>query len=117
MTDEWDPVQRMSVAEKGVVGTQCIWTSPEPSACKLCYLKPISMKNPACLECFAQRHIYAHYLHIDVPGPRAKCAPLPSWSPLLAVNEMIGLDEDVVESEIVGEGRIRKSGAAVAALD
>ena len=78
LADEWDPVQRSSVAARGLVGTQCLFASPEPAACAACYARPppYNLTEPACLSCFAQRHIYAHYVYTDVPGPRAVCRPL-----------------------------------------
>lgn len=78
LADEWDPVQRESVAAAGLRGTQCLWASPEPLACKLCYLgkAAINISRPSCRLCFGERHVYAHYLHTDVPGDRPRCAPL-----------------------------------------
>ena len=80
LADEWDPVQRESMATAdGLRGTQCLWSSPEPLTCKVCYASgALNMSSPACLGCFEQRHIYAHYLHVDAPGPRASCKPIPT---------------------------------------
>ena len=77
LADEWDPVQRESIGQHGVMGTQCLWASPEPPTCKVCYAHtPFNASSLACLGCFAARHIYAHYLNVDVPGKRAVCKPL-----------------------------------------
>ena len=75
LADEWDPVQKDSAAVGGLFGTQCLWSSPEPAACALCFLKalPANMSRPTCRACFEQRHVYAHYVEKDVPGKRAVC--------------------------------------------
>ena len=75
VADEWDPVQKNSAAAGGLFGTQCLWSSPEPAACALCYLKalPANLSRPTCRTCFEQRHVYAHYLERDAPGKRAVC--------------------------------------------
>lgn len=75
LADEWDPVQKDSAAVGGLFGTQCLWSSPEPAACALCFLKalPANMSRPTCRACFEQRHVYAHYVDKDVPGKRAVC--------------------------------------------
>jgi pimeloyl-ACP methyl ester carboxylesterase len=79
LADEWDPVQRQSVAQAGLLGTQCLWRSPEPPACTACYAAPhFNQSSLPCIRCFETRHIYAHYLDVDVPGPRARCAPVHS---------------------------------------
>lgn len=81
LADEWDPVQRLAVSVAGWRGTQCLWRSPEPPACAECYARgPINITRPPCALCFEQRHVYAHYLKVDVPGPRPRCAPLPEPS-------------------------------------
>ena len=76
LADEWDPVQRASSAAGGLLGTQCLWASPEPPACAACYAPPLppNATSPACERCFALRHVFAHYIYVDVPGPRARCS-------------------------------------------
>lgn len=80
LADEWDPVQRDSVHRAGIMGTECLWTSPEPAACAACYAQPspINGSTPACELCFAERHVYAHYLKVDVPGSRPACRDVPA---------------------------------------
>lgn len=75
LADEWDPVQKDSTAVGGLLGTQCLWSSPEPAACARCYTEPLpaNLSRPTCRLCFEQRHVYAHYLEGDVPGKRAVC--------------------------------------------
>ena len=77
MADEYDPVQRQSVEHEGLIGTQCLWSSPLPAGCGPCWDRPVNMSRPACVACFISRHIYGHYVYIDVPGPRARCQLLP----------------------------------------
>jgi hypothetical protein len=78
LADEWDPVQRLSLAASGLAGVQCLWRSPEPPSCAKCYAHlPYNFSTrPECRLCFELRHVYAHYLEVDVPGPKAGCAPI-----------------------------------------
>ena len=77
LADEWDPVQRASVQAAGLRGTQCLWRSPEPPACAQCFATtPVNSSSIACTRCFELRHVYAHYINTDVPGPRALCKPI-----------------------------------------
>ena len=74
LADEWDPVQRSASRAGGLLGTACLWQSTEPAACARCYAHATFNKSSVdCTQCFAQRHVYAHYLHVDVPGPRPTC--------------------------------------------
>lgn len=75
--DEYDPVQRASVEGGGLIGSQCLWSSPMPPGCGPCFDRPVNLSRPACVLCFEARHIYAHYVYVDVPGPRALCKALP----------------------------------------
>ena len=38
-----------------------------------CFAHRIPSTGPACVLCFERTHIYAHYLHDLVPGPRPPC--------------------------------------------
>ena len=77
LADEWDPVQREGYQRGGLLGTQCLWASSEPQPCKLCYIsKVINLTRPSCRMCFAERHIYSHYIYHDVPGDRPRCSPI-----------------------------------------
>ena len=67
-------MQRAAADARGLLGTQCLWTSDEVYSCTLCLSHtPIRFSSVACELCFKERHIYAHYLRTDVPGPRPAC--------------------------------------------
>jgi len=74
MADVWDPVQREAVAQQAMIGTECLWDSPPTDACELCFAsQPFNASAAGCDVCFRERHVYSHYLHVDVPGERAMC--------------------------------------------
>lgn len=77
MADEWDPVQKEAEEEHGLAGTECKWSSTATAACTLCFgAQPFNASALGCSECFRERHVYAHYLNVDVPGERAVCSDI-----------------------------------------
>jgi hypothetical protein len=74
MADEWDPVQKTTDTVHGHVGTECLWSSLATPACLLCFAsEPFNSSATGCELCFSERHIFSHYLNVDVPGDRAVC--------------------------------------------
>ena len=73
LASKWDPVQARAVQEGGLVGDACYWDEPAPPGCETCFAHGIPSTGPACVLCFERTHIYAHYLHDLVPGPRPPC--------------------------------------------
>ena len=66
IADSFDPIYMEANRNPiGLLGGLCTYTIlPEPFACSICQLDPTdSPSNIACELCFAQRHIYSHYLH------------------------------------------------------
>lgn len=75
LADEWDPVQAEAEQERGLAGTVCKWSSPKTVACAACFgHSRVNSSALGCASCFRQRHVYSHYLHVDVPGDRPRCA-------------------------------------------
>ena len=90
LADVNDPVFQASRAElggEGSVGTSCTWSTVPGPACSSCYAPPHPLPNTSradCASCFAQHHIFAHYLALVAgsdgtasPG-RPVCRPAPS---------------------------------------
>ena len=50
-----------------------VW-SERIAAVEQCFAHGIPSSGPACVLCFERTHIYAHYLHDLVPGPRPPCS-------------------------------------------
>jgi len=75
IADWYDPVQGEAIAQHGLRGQVCTWKLEAPSlACRLCFAPPSPFqRNLACKLCFSQRHVYKHYIHDLIPGPRPQC--------------------------------------------
>ena len=70
LASKWDPVQARAAQATGLAGDACYWDEPPAAGCETCFAHGVPSSGPACLLCFEHTHIYAHYLHDLVPGPR-----------------------------------------------
>lgn len=80
LADHFDPVEYVATAAEGLYGVVCEWATREapPPVCAVCFAghpTRLNMSDVACVECFRQRHLFAHYVHGLVPGPPPICAP------------------------------------------
>ena len=79
LADFADPIYRFASVSQfgGLLGTVCLWEDkPAPLPCQLCHpTHPDEKFGPFCLVCFAERHIYSHYVGLIRNGTLPVCRP------------------------------------------
>lgn len=78
LSDSDDPLFHESRGNLSGAATQCTWEDADPPlGCEVCYgpqeAWPVTTHRPSCAQCFAQRHIFGHYLDLVASAAPPSC--------------------------------------------